>query len=239
MREIVKLGCFGLFWPAQIGGGSERPGSWVTCARNFFFLCARMSSSRRVARRPKLAKVPSFGKSVRDISQIPHDSKKRAENPSNNSKNSKRLRFDKKTSEIHAYCARAAVSSSLPAAASQRQPSCSSLPAAASRHQLHSRSTQKPQDCRRTLSQQGSNSLNVAHGNSHSSSTAIPLQPHDSSSTAASPQQRSSSSCFNRKPRSNSLTVAYGNPHSSSTAIPLQRLGDVLVFSHIFFGKLT
>ena len=100
------------------------PGSRLPAA------ASRMSSSRRVARRPKLAKVPSFGKSVRDISQIPHDSKKRAENPSNNSKNSKRLRFDKKTSEIHAYCARAAVSSSLPAAASQQQPPSSSLPAA-------------------------------------------------------------------------------------------------------------
>ena len=56
-------------------------------------------------------------------------------------KNSKRLRFDKKTSEIHAYCARAAVSqqrlpsSSLPAAASQQQPPSGSLPAAASLQQ--------------------------------------------------------------------------------------------------------
>ena len=164
-----------------------------------------MSSSRRVARRPKLAKVPSFGKSVRDSSPIPHDCKKQAENPRNSSEKLEKVTIRQKISKIHAYCARAAASqqqppsSSLSAATSQQQPPSSSFLAAAfaaSQHQLHGRRTQKPQGCRRTLSQLRSPA--VAHGNPHSSSTAVALQPHSSSSTAASPQQQPSSSGFNR-----------------------------------------
>ena len=113
-REIVKLGCFWLFWPAQIGGGSLG-GPNLQKSRVLEKVCGTFHKSPTTAKNEQKTRV-TIQKTRKNV---------------NSTKKHRKFTHIARERQSPAASQQQPRSSSLPAAAFLQHPSCSSLPAPA------------------------------------------------------------------------------------------------------------